>query len=232
VAFGSDDVPVDEDVRKKVLEVNGIEDALLLKLGSRTSPLREGWGPWFDAKSDFFRKDRMFKSDLEALNPQNNPLLQDPDGVGVTGLTRGDKVVQKGLLNEQKGLPFLGKKPLAVHESKSEDTIASDLVQGRSTLSQNSISTTSNFAKETLLRKDSSRGKEIKRVERKTLGEGAGAFSHERKLGKDSHVSDRDGTLIQSIESSPGRRPQQLPVPGAASNSRKVPKLSRPIYAD
>jgi hypothetical protein len=113
VAFGSDDVPVDENVRSKVILVRGIEDALLLKVNSKVSPLREGWGTWFDAKSDFLRRDRMFKSNLELLNPLNNPLLQDPDSAGVTGLTRGDKIVQKGLLNEFKKVPFTVKKPLA-----------------------------------------------------------------------------------------------------------------------
>eukprot|EP00257_Ricinus_communis_P018995 XP_015577847.1 uncharacterized protein At4g19900 [Ricinus communis] len=113
-AFGSDDIPIDEDVRRKVNEVDGIEDALLLKIGKRVSPLREGWGDWFDKKGDFLRRDRMFKSNLEVLNPLNNPLLQDPDAVGFTGLTRGDKVVQKFLLNEFKRNPFLIKNPLRV----------------------------------------------------------------------------------------------------------------------
>ncbi|MED6121262.1 hypothetical protein PIB30_028364 [Stylosanthes scabra] len=87
--FGSDDIPVDERVRRKVIEVKGVEDALLLKLGRNDSPLREGWGDWFDKKSDFLRKDKMLRSNLEGLNPLHNPILQDPDGVGVTGLTKG-----------------------------------------------------------------------------------------------------------------------------------------------
>ena len=111
---------MDEEVRAKVVQIKGIEDALLLKLGSRDSPLREGWGPWFDAKSDFLRKDRMFKSNLEVLNPLNNLLLQDPDGVGVTGLTRGDRIMQKALLLDMKKVPFLGKKPLGVSDTRSE----------------------------------------------------------------------------------------------------------------
>ncbi|KAJ4825734.1 hypothetical protein Tsubulata_035307 [Turnera subulata] len=120
-AFGSDDVPVDEEVRRKVSEVDGVEDLLMLKVGKRVSPLREGWGVWFDKKGDFLRRDRMFKSNLEALNPLHNPLLQDPDGVGVTGLTRGDKVVQKLLVNEFKKTPFLVKKPLSVEEGRGVD---------------------------------------------------------------------------------------------------------------
>lgn len=105
--FGSDDQPVDEEVRRKIGEVSGVEDALLLKMpGRKVSPLREGWGKWFDVKGDFLRRDRMFKSNLELLNPLNNPLLQDPDGVGVTGLTRGDKLMHKDILNQFKKVPF------------------------------------------------------------------------------------------------------------------------------
>ncbi|KAI3455822.1 hypothetical protein Pfo_012485 [Paulownia fortunei] len=113
--FGSDDVLVDEKLRKKLSEVKKIEDALLLK----GSVLREGWGEWFDKKGDFLRRDRMFKSNVEVLNPLNNPILQDPDGAGVTGLTRGDRIFLKGLLNEFKRTPFLIKKPLAISESET-----------------------------------------------------------------------------------------------------------------
>lgn len=117
-AFGSDDVPLDESIRRKIVEVSSVEDALLLKSGKKVSPLREGWGDWFDKKGDFLRRDRMFKSNIETLNPLNNPILQDPDGVGISGLTRGDKVVQKWRLNEIKRNPFMAKKPLSVSEKK------------------------------------------------------------------------------------------------------------------
>ncbi|XP_060192246.1 uncharacterized protein At4g19900 [Lycium barbarum] len=113
-AFGSDDFPVDVGMRMKLSEIKSVEDALLLK----GSTLREGWGDWFEKKSDFLRRDRMFKSNLEALNPNNNAMLQDPDGAGVTGLTRGDKIVLKGLMNEFKKVPFLVKKTLSVSESE------------------------------------------------------------------------------------------------------------------
>ncbi|KAL0321451.1 UNVERIFIED_CONTAM: hypothetical protein Sradi_5406600 [Sesamum radiatum] len=112
--FGSDDILVGEKLRKKLSEVKKIEDALLLK----GSVLREGWGEWFD-KKDFLRRDRMFKSNIEVLNPLNNPVLQDPDGPGVTGLTRGDRIFLKGLLNEFKRTPFLIKKPLSIPESET-----------------------------------------------------------------------------------------------------------------
>ncbi|KAL9338312.1 hypothetical protein Peur_070081 [Populus x canadensis] len=112
-AFGSDDIVVDEEIKRKLSEVKSIEDALLLKIGKKVSPLREGWGDWFDKKSDFLRRDKMFKSNLEVLNPLTNPLLQDPDGVGVTGLTRGDKVMEKMILSEFKRNPFGGKRSLS-----------------------------------------------------------------------------------------------------------------------
>ncbi|XP_028768009.1 uncharacterized protein At4g19900-like [Neltuma alba] len=105
-AFGSDDVPVDDLVRRKAIQVSGIEDALLLKVGKRVSPLREGWGDWFDKKADFLRKDKMLKSNFEGLNPLHNPILQDPDGVGVTGLTKCDRIFQKSLIDDFKKVPF------------------------------------------------------------------------------------------------------------------------------
>ncbi|CAH1436766.1 unnamed protein product [Lactuca virosa] len=111
LAFSSDDVALDDNVRRKVAEVKGIEDALLLTVGHRVSPLREGWGDWFEKKSDFLRRDRMFKSNLELLNPLNNPFLQDPDGAGVTGLTKGDKLIQKRIIHEFKKVPFTSKNP-------------------------------------------------------------------------------------------------------------------------
>lgn len=123
--FGSDDVPLDEAIRKKMVEVASVEDALLLKSGKRVSPLREGWGDWFDKKGAFLRKDRMFRSNFETLNPLNNLMLQDPDGVGVTGLTAGDKVVQMWRLSEVKRGPLTAKKPLSVVEKKEPNGIKS-----------------------------------------------------------------------------------------------------------
>lgn len=129
-AFSSDDVPVDEKIREKVTEIQGIEDALLLK-GSK---LREGWGEWFDKKGDFLRRDKMFKSNLDVLNPLHNPILQDPDGPGVTGLTRGDKLVQKGLLNEFKKVTFPLKKALTTGELRILPKSDNVNVGGRETM--------------------------------------------------------------------------------------------------
>lgn len=162
-AFGSDDVPVDEEVRRKAGQVVGVEDALLLKVGRRVSPLREGWGDWFDKKSDFLRRDKMFKSNLEVLKPMNNPLLQDPDGVGITGLTRGDRMMQKSMLTEFKRVPFLAKKPLGVSGSD----------MGSNTEGNGDTNAFEGGDHE--LKKN-----EIKRAERRTLDENAGK-GHRRK---------------------------------------------------
>ncbi|XP_045814301.1 uncharacterized protein At4g19900 [Trifolium pratense] len=101
-AFSSDDIPLDDDVRRKATIITSIEDALLLKSPS----LREIWGEWFDKKSLFLKKDKMLKSSFEAFNPMLNPLLQDPDSVGVSTLTRGDKIVHKWWISEFKRVPF------------------------------------------------------------------------------------------------------------------------------
>ncbi|KAF5190422.1 Lactosylceramide 4-alpha-galactosyltransferase [Thalictrum thalictroides] len=114
VVFASDDQPINEDVRVKFDGIKGIEDALLLKTGKRNSPLREGWATWFEKKGDFLRRDKMFRSNLELLNPVNNPLLQDPDGIGLTFMTKGDKIMQKALLDEVQKLHSGGKKPFGV----------------------------------------------------------------------------------------------------------------------
>ncbi|ESW03583.1 hypothetical protein PHAVU_011G025900 [Phaseolus vulgaris] len=109
--FGSDDVAVEEKVKSKVLQVKSVEDALLLKaMGRRVSPLREGWGDWFDKKSDFLRKERMLRSGLEGLNPLRNPIIQDPDVAGVTGITKADKIIRNSILHDLKNLPFPSRK--------------------------------------------------------------------------------------------------------------------------
>ncbi|XP_020113991.1 uncharacterized protein At4g19900 [Ananas comosus] len=108
IAFGSDDEPVDEDVRLKLSLIKRIEDVLLLKVGGGgDSVLREGWARWLEGKGDFLRRDRMLRSDLELLNPKNHPLLQDPDGPALTALTKGDLLMQKALFKEMEKIPFV-----------------------------------------------------------------------------------------------------------------------------
>ncbi|CAA6671857.1 unnamed protein product [Spirodela intermedia] len=103
--------PVDEEIRSKLASIRSIEDALLLKVGSSAggqSPLREGWAPWFEAKGRFLKQDKMFTSSVEQMNPMNHPLLQDPDGPFLTGLTRGDRLLQKAMMKELQKTPFIG----------------------------------------------------------------------------------------------------------------------------
>jgi hypothetical protein len=98
-AFGSDDEPVDLELRVEISSISGVEDALLLKPASGRSEtrLRSGWARWLEGKADYLRRDRMLRSNLELLNPRNHPLLQDPDSPGLTSLTRGDRMVQRML---------------------------------------------------------------------------------------------------------------------------------------
>ncbi|ESQ55378.1 hypothetical protein EUTSA_v10024627mg [Eutrema salsugineum] len=166
-AFGSDDVPLDESIRRKIVEVSSVEDALLLKSGRMVSPLREGWGDWFDKKGDFLRRDRMFKSNIETLNPLNIPMLQDPDGVGITGLTRGDKAVQKWRLSEIKRNPFMVKKPLSVAEKREPNEFRESRKGIRL---QNSVDESGEV-----------RNGEIKRGERKTLDNDSKAETKEEE---------------------------------------------------
>ncbi|MED6206826.1 hypothetical protein PIB30_030272 [Stylosanthes scabra] len=137
-AFGSDDLPVDDDVRRLAAQVTAIEDALMIR---STSPLRKGWGEWFEKKSVFLRKDRMFRSNLEVLNPNNNPILQDPDGVGASGFTRGDRILQKLWLNEfKKAPPLTGKKVLlSINNNKNNNNVDS-LKSDRRELRTNRVS--------------------------------------------------------------------------------------------
>ncbi|KAK7368273.1 hypothetical protein VNO80_10298 [Phaseolus coccineus] len=138
-AFASDDVPVDDATRTMVTRVTTIEDALLLK----NSPLRDGWGEWFDKKSVFLRKDRMFRSNFDVLNPLNNPLLQDPDAVGATGLTRGDRMVQKWWIHEFKKVPFPGTKKVPLNINVLP-TPVTKVGAERRTLNHNTINNNNN----------------------------------------------------------------------------------------
>ncbi|XP_078428723.1 alpha 1,4-glycosyltransferase family protein [Wolffia australiana] len=122
VSFASDDQPVDQEIRSKLGSVRSIEDALLIKTGG-PSPLREGWATWFEAKGRYLRQDRMFRSGMELMNPMNHPLLQDPDGDSLTGLSRGDRLLKKLMLKDLNSSPFVGstqRKVLGTDSSKFE----------------------------------------------------------------------------------------------------------------
>ena len=246
--FASDDVVVDEEVRRKVGEVDGIEDMLLLKTGRRANPLREGWGPWFDAKSDFLRRDRMFKSNLEVLNPMNNPLLQDPDGIGITSLTRGDRLVQKFLLNKFKNVPFLVKKPLGVSATTN---LGSRLVEDGGQVAMK-IRDSLNVQKTTLGSDVEGRRTEIRRAERRTLHDSYGFGLDTKKIvdvnkvlngtttGNSSYKHDRNETVeyksVQNISElghkNGDSKARRLGHNNEDSKARRKSELSGHIYAD
>ena len=241
--FASDDVVVDEEVRRKVGEVDGIEDMLLLRMGRRANPLREGWGPWFDAKSDFLRRDRMFKSNLEVLNPMHNPLLQDPHGFGITSLTRGDRLVQKFLLNEFKKVPFMVKKPLGVSATTS---LKSRLVEDDG-LAATKISDNLNVQKTTL-----GSDTEERRTERRTLHGSDTSGSDTKKIVDSNDVLNATTTGNSSYKQGRNelveyKNSQKINKLGSENEGSKVRRLnhknedskpwrntewSRHIYAD
>ncbi|CAN6455681.1 unnamed protein product [Victoria cruziana] len=106
LAFGSDDQPVVKDVRVKVTGIRRIEDALLLNEKKKSGSTPMEWTAWSEklqrqsARGYFQLRNALFRSTMEALNPLNHPLLQDPDTPGVTALTRNDRIVKKSLLNK------------------------------------------------------------------------------------------------------------------------------------
>ncbi|XP_031505275.1 uncharacterized protein At4g19900 isoform X1 [Nymphaea colorata] len=106
LAFGSDDQPLDKDIRAQVSGIRRIEDALLLNKKKKSGSTPMDWTAWSDklqrqsSRGYFPLRDPLFRSTMEALNPLNHPLLQDPDSAGVTGLTRSDRIVKKSLLNQ------------------------------------------------------------------------------------------------------------------------------------
>ncbi|KAK1304838.1 Uncharacterized protein QJS10_CPB11g01672 [Acorus calamus] len=107
VVFSSDDRPVDEEIRSKLDSIKSIEDALLLKptrKGRGASPLRDGWAPWFESRGEFLKKDKMFRLNLDVLDPLKHPLLQDPDGGGP--VTEGDRLIKKAIFKSLEKTPM------------------------------------------------------------------------------------------------------------------------------
>lgn len=100
--FSSDDEPLDQDLGGRLEEVTAIEDALLLRTDKGS--LRYGLlHSRINNSKKKITKGRMNKNQqsstapLDPLNPDNNPLLQDPDTVG-NGFTSGDNALRKALL--------------------------------------------------------------------------------------------------------------------------------------
>ncbi|GFS45000.1 alpha 1,4-glycosyltransferase family protein [Actinidia rufa] len=105
------------------------------------------------------------------LNPLNNPILQDPDGVGITGLTRGDRIVMKGLSNEFKKVPFLVKKPLGIIDLTHESNLNSKpKSEGNVNVNRKEFENVHEGRSE------------MKRAERRTLDDNASDFSGSRKI--------------------------------------------------
>nr|KYP58914.1 Uncharacterized protein At4g19900 family [Cajanus cajan] len=79
----------------------------------------------------------MFRSNFDALNPLNNPLLQDPDAAAATtGLTRADRIVHKWWIHHFKKVPFPTKKvPLNLNVLPSLTKLGTE----RRTLNHNTI---------------------------------------------------------------------------------------------
>ncbi|OVA11824.1 Glycosyltransferase [Macleaya cordata] len=255
IAFGSDDEPVDEDVRRKLDEIRVIEDALLLKSSSHgsSSPLREGWATWFEKKGDFLRRDRMFKSNLENLNPLNNPLLQDPDGVGLTTLTRGDKIMHKALLNEFRKLPFVIKQPpffgnakqrgVSVDEKKLERIVTvgrNNEVKGveRRTLDDNGSSRTVNNGENIVNSSGSSSTDSVKMVDDNNGNSHTDiakeqSISPSKRIGKElSQVNDVKSTDRINADPSKHEFSVQSGKKNLGSETQTKSEFSGNIYAD
>ncbi|KAH7416480.1 hypothetical protein KP509_14G093400 [Ceratopteris richardii] len=94
--YGSDDVPLNRNVRDKLEAVETIEDALLLRVGKNTNTNLRSWTEK-KPKGDASKKERSNRSALDPLNPMNNPLLQDPDVSDSNGLSGNDKAMLKAL---------------------------------------------------------------------------------------------------------------------------------------
>lgn len=95
--FSSDDEPLDQDVRDRLEEVTAIEDALLLRTDKARNGFMHSWADKKPNKGETYRNERSSKAPFDPLNPANNPLLQDPDTSGPSGLSGSDKAILKAL---------------------------------------------------------------------------------------------------------------------------------------
>ncbi|KAK7364575.1 hypothetical protein VNO80_13312 [Phaseolus coccineus] len=82
----------------------GPEDVGMTVFGSDDVAVEE------KVKSKFLRKEKMLRSGLEGLNPLCNPIIQDPDVLGVTGITKADKIIRNSIVHDLKNLPFPSRK--------------------------------------------------------------------------------------------------------------------------
>lgn len=95
--FNSDDELVDENVEERLERVHEIEDALLLNEGAKGAPnLKTKFGGYLKSKT------RGAVSSFDAMNPVNNPMLQDPDTeAGQSYLTKTDKEMLRALRGDR-----------------------------------------------------------------------------------------------------------------------------------
>lgn len=85
--YNSDDEPLDENVQQKLEQVLEIEDALMLDEESSSG------------RNPSSQKNKI-KRQANAFNPvipENNPMLQDPDTLPGSGMTKSDKAILKSL---------------------------------------------------------------------------------------------------------------------------------------
>ena len=85
--YNSDDEPLDENVQQKLEQVLVIEDALMLDEESSS-----GRNP-SSQKNTIKRHANAFNP----MIPENNPMLQDPDTLPGSGMTKSDKAILKSL---------------------------------------------------------------------------------------------------------------------------------------
>jgi lactosylceramide 4-alpha-galactosyltransferase len=95
--FNSDDELVDENVEERLERVHEIEDALLLNEDAKGAPnLKTKFGGYLKSKT------RGAVSSFDAMNPVNNPMLQDPDTeAGQSYLTKTDKEMLRALRGDR-----------------------------------------------------------------------------------------------------------------------------------
>ncbi|XP_028759291.1 uncharacterized protein At4g19900 [Neltuma alba] len=248
-AFASDDTPVDEDVRRKAAQVTGIEDALLLKLGRRVSPLREGWGDWFQKKGEFLKKNKMFKSNWAVLDPMSNLMLQDPDEFSLARFTEGDRNSLKWWMNEFNKTPFLGQKTSARSKETRDSGLQeyddevinynSTACKCKATSNRESTSETKGIERGTLndnerngadnvfsFKSDGQSRSEVKGAERWNLNENAGDGSTEKDMnyGSQEHLGSEEKAIGKLGRSSGSK--------DVASEIQRRPEFLNHIYAD
>eukprot|EP00250_Pteridium_aquilinum_P012362 c20680_g2_i3 orf=55-2469(-) len=124
-----DDEPSDPEARDKLEEVATIEDALLLKVDKKSN------------KGDAYKKDRAGKGFVDPLNPINNPLLQDPDTSGPSGLSGSDRAILKALRRANTKVGMSGSGKLESGRGNADTTSFQQVLEDALATDRNSTST-------------------------------------------------------------------------------------------